>query len=540
MIGFEIDLNALDALSPDKRRAALRALRDIDEAQKSNPLWSFDPLNPANRGVPHVKQHAWLGAHTVNGRNVKRRVFVGGNRAGKTTSGVAADIIDLCDAEAIPPHLRRYKRWHGPVHMFFVGVNSRAIDTIAIPAFQKWVPKAQLVGGRWDRAYNKELKRLTFKNGSWLQFMTHEMEVAAFQGAALHRVHFDEEPLFDHGKRVWDECMARLIDHGGDVLVTMTPTNGMTWLFDEVYAPWEEVAQGDEAAFVEMGEQGVTYLCVVDMDDNPTLNEEGKAEALAGYDEANRAARKSGRFVSFEGKIFDTFSRARHVVPAQVALDHAKGALVQRVIGGLDPGFRHMAGAVWVALDHEGVWVFAEEALKETVVSAVAGRIHIRSQELEVKPEAWVADPAIERRDHQTGLSDRAAYAKAGIRTALGVNDVRPGINRIRLLLEAREGDEKLPLLHVSADCEELIRQFGRYRWKMQKRAENAAPEAPVKRDDHLLDALRYAVMALPDPARAAVQDKRTHHQRIIEEDVQRIRSNAGRVPTELGDGFFR
>ena len=37
-----------------------------------------------------------------------------------------------------------------------------------------------------------------------------------------------------------------------------------------------------------------------------------------------------------------------------------------------------------------------------------------------------------------------------------------------------------------------------RYRWKQPPRTGEDGPQKPVKKDDHLLDALRYAVMSRP------------------------------------------
>ena len=530
---FDIDYEALERLPPDQRRTALARLRDLGMIQRSNPLWGFDPLNPGGKGVPHLKQHRWMKAHTVDGRGVKRRVMWGGNRSGKTTGGVVADIIDLCDASAIPPHLLPYKRWHHPMKMFFVANKARNVDTIAIPKFQEWFPKDQLVGGRWNTAYNKELMRLTLKNGSWLQFMTQAMDVDAFQGADLHRVHFDEEPLFDHGRAIWAQCLSRTIDHNGDILITMTPEEGMTWMYDEIYEPWEALNGGADEGFVDLGDAGMMFGSVVDMDDNPTLDEEGKAAALAGFTAEEREAKKSGRFVSFSGKIYDRFDKSKHVVPDHIALQHAQAAGLR--VTGLDPGFRHQAGLIWVAQDKDGVWVYAEEALKETVISGVAATFHRRNGAIGFEPLYVPADPAILKRDAQTGKSDQQAYAEAGLRTVIATNDVRPGINRIKLLLEADR-------LFVAASCEELIKQFGRYRWKKAKQSENAAPEAPVKRDDHLLDALRYAIMAMPQFEAPPARDTRPRDQQIIEEDIKRALSGASSksVQTDLGPGFFQ
>jgi hypothetical protein len=64
------------------------------------------------------------------------------------------------------------------------------------------------------------------------------------------------------------------------------------------------------------------------------------------------------------------------------------------------------------------------------------------------------------------------------------------------------------PRLHVMANCTQLIDEFRRYHWTKQGRSEHEAKEAVVKKDDHLLDALRYMVMSRPRRPNAVVEPR--------------------------------
>ena len=79
----------------------------------------------------------------------------------------------------------------------------------------------------------------------------------------------------------------------------------------------------------------------------------------------------------------------------------------------------------------------------------------------------------------------------AGVITILGQNSVTAGINRVKERLQANK-------LLVTANCTETIAQFRKYRWATPIRSENDPKEQPVKKDDHLLDALRYIVASKP------------------------------------------
>jgi hypothetical protein len=48
--------------------------------------------------------------------------------------------------------------------------------------------------GSFERAFDKRARKLQFADGSWWDFLTHDMDLDAFAGADLDRAHFDEEP----------------------------------------------------------------------------------------------------------------------------------------------------------------------------------------------------------------------------------------------------------------------------------------------------------------------------------------------------------
>jgi hypothetical protein len=217
------------------------------------------------------------------------------------------------------------------------------------------------------------------------------------------------------------------------------------------------------------------------------LDERTKVRVLAEYSPEERLARKSGLFVHFAGLVFSEFDPETHVVPSVRALP--EGA---EVFGGIDPGIRHMAAVVFAYLDaDDNLVVFDELALQGHTISEVCKEIELKKLRWGCEPRWWVIDPASRNKNNQTGRSDQMTFADHGIFTSPGQNAVRPGINKVKERLRAGK-------LFVSSDCPELISEFKKYRWASPKRSENDAREAPVKRDDHLLDALRYVVMSRP------------------------------------------
>ena len=354
------------------------------------------------------------------------------------------------------------------------------MEGVVLQKIREWCPKSQLRGGSFDRAYDKILRTVKFKNGSWMQFFSNDQDRDKFGGAALHRVVYDEEPRAD----IRQECIFRLIDYGGDEVFAMTPFSGMSWLYDEIYEPWKK---GD------IPEESVV---IVDMDENPHLSSQEIARATSGLTSQELQARKSGRFVSFEGLIYPEWDQDRHVIPVTEDLPADQdGIVVVECFAGVDPGIRVMCAVVFAYLtDDNTMVVYDELALQGKTIREVCAHIQLKNARWKQTPRWYVIDPAARNKNHQTGRSDQQEFWDNGIATLPGQNGVTAGINRVKERLQADK-------LLVMAHCRETIREFSRYRWAPNGRSGSNDPrEAPVKKDDHVLDALRYVCMSRPLP----------------------------------------
>ena len=125
---------------------------------------------------------------------------------------------------------------------------------------------------------------------------------------------------------------------------------------------------------------------------------------------------------------------------------------------------------------------------------------------------------AARNRETHTGRSTQAEFSEHGIYTILGQNAHEAGINRVKERLQTNR-------LKVSAACDELIREFKRYRWKSPPRTGEGDPrEVPVAKDDHLLDALRYVCMSRPvAPPRPPGAASVTLQDRLLRAQLDRL-----------------
>jgi phage terminase large subunit-like protein len=361
------------------------------------------------------------------------------------------------------------------------------VQKIIIPQFKQWVPPSDLKGGSWETAYNKELRTLTFENDSIIEFMSYDQDLDKFAGTSRHFVHFDEEPP----ESIYTENVARLVDTGGSLWITMTPVDGMTWVFDSVYEPGKS------------GEDKLIDVIEVDMTENPHLNAESVQEFLGSLSDDERKARGRGEFVQMGGLIYKKFDPkpgGLHVLNDAGTFTTPPADWVWVV--SLDHGFNNPTAILWHGISPDGrLLTFYEEYGSGRVIEDWARTIHSVNKQFGRAPDYYIADPSIKNSDPITGTSIYQEYVKYGIPFMLANNDVKAGLIRVARYMEPR-GDG-IPLWRVSANCRNLIRELTRYRWKTYASKKLASTnnlyDEPHKKDDHASDSLRYFIMSRPE-----------------------------------------
>jgi phage terminase large subunit len=243
------------------------------------------------------------------------------------------------------------------------------------------------------------------------------------------------------------------------------------------------------------------------IEDNPHVSDAGRKRFLKRFekDPLKLAARKEGRWVHFAGLIYPEFSQKRHIVPVQaIPRKHKKAAPIVPIYASIDPGINedHQAALVFFWLDQRDVLeVFWTWKSPDKNVAGVAKVFHAACEDLAFRPRWQTIDPAAQNRNHNTGRNLQFEYARHGIATIPGQNSRTAGFNAIKERLESDR-------LVIQAGCDDLINEFEEYRWKSPRgRGEDAPKAEPIKRNDDLLDALRYGVMALPQKAKPGEAD---------------------------------
>lgn len=339
-------------------------------------------------------------------------------------------------------------------------------------------------GGSWFSAYEASTRTLYLENGSFVELMSYDQDLDKFAGTSRDFIHFDEEPP----ESIYTENMARLIDRKGRCWITMTPVEGMTWIFDTIY----------EKGTI-LGNKNIKVI-EVDMAENPHLDPEEIELFLDGLDEDDRKARGHGKFVQMGGLVYKNFNTEIHVIDA-IDPERFKPQTFRQYMS-LDHGFNNPTSVHWHAVDRDNVVItFDEHYERQKIVDYHASVIHERNKAHKRIPDVNVCDPALAQRQGVTGTSIQTEYAIRNIGFVLGNNDVTTGIAKVQQYLDV--GPDGKPNWYITRNCVNLIRELQRLRWKTWSSKKQASQNNPYdaihKKDDHACDECRYFFSFMPE-----------------------------------------
>jgi phage terminase large subunit-like protein len=409
-----------------------------------------------NKYVPHAKQ---LKFH----KSIKQgRLYVGGNRSGKTVGGIVEDIWWLTGkhpyVDTPPP----------PVYGRIVTVDyENGWELIIKPTLLTWLPRSELINGSWEDSWSEKYKVLTLANGSKLDIMSYNQATEKQAGTSRDFVHFDEEPpsvLFKENKM-------RLLDREGRWWITMTPVEGMSWTYDSIYEPG-------------INNDPLIDVIEVNTEENPYISDLAIDAYLAGMDEQETKARREGKFVGIGGLILKSFDPGFHVIPEIVP-----DARWEWVCS-LDHGYNNPTAWLYHAIAPDGsIITFHEHYKREWTIKQHADEIHSINNRLRKYPNRYVGDPAIKQRLPNSGKSVHREYLELGIPIQTSNNDVKIGIDQLNYRLKAGKW-------FITENCRNLVWEVKRYRWKTRPtkklQEKHGNYDEPLKKDDHAVDSARY------------------------------------------------
>ncbi|MEU1674082.1 PBSX family phage terminase large subunit [Streptomyces roseifaciens] len=258
------------------------------------------------------------------------------------------------------------------------------------------------------------------------------------------------------------QLLARLSVPGAKVLATTNPDSPRHWA---------KVGYLDRADELDLRQWHFKLA------DNPSLSSAYVRSLAAEYVGLWKLRMIGGAWVVAEGAIYDMWDEQRHVVDVLPPM--------RRTWLGIDYGTTNATAAVLLGLGSDdrlyavAEWRYDSRTTRRQLTDAqYSARIRAWLDELDVVPEWTFVDPSAASFSTQLWTDQHPGVTRAR-------NDVLDGIRSTSTALDSG-------LLYVHRSCEGLLAELPGYAWDPAASAKGE--DRPIKRDDHSVDALRYAV----------------------------------------------
>ena len=317
---------------------------------------------------------------------------------------------------------------------------------------------------------------------SWVQVKSTQVEDSLL-GEELDAVVMSECSRVP--ERIWREyVLQRLTTRKGIGIFPSTP-RGENW-----YADMVRLGEDPD----EVAKKRVESYCVTSLD-NPIYSDSEAAFAKRHLTPEEYDEQVLGLPTSQSGKIYPSFMSEVHVKDFKAEKWPPESSTTYL---GWDFGYTNPSAVLKVSQDSDGVFYVSQEiyARRQTledmvrkvaemmdwpVTTAENGMLEAVEEDDSCEMVFCDWEPRTIREINEYGITARRVKSK----------DVHDGIRSVRRAMALRENGK--PGLYVDKGCRNLVKELIRYRFAEDRsRTERGLPEAPVKKDDHAVDALRY------------------------------------------------
>ena len=322
------------------------------------------------------------------------------------------------------------------------------------------------------------------KRGAFLDLMSYEQDVDKFASATLGVILFDEP---DKTPERFIESTARF-RRGGKIGITACPLNAAAWVHDMVIGNtnWRvgTVYARIWANSIERGIRGI-------------LKEEDISNMIAGWSEDEYAARALGQFMHLSGVVYKMFNRRVHVVKPQEIPRHGT------IFCAMDPHDARPPFIGWFLMAEDGrIYQIAEFPSVEVSRKDQAAnprspdgkrRLYYTDMQHDSRTiDDYVAviknveagfgrpvyrrvmDPRFGNKTYpNSGAKVWQEYVNRGVQFDLAGVDptLARGHSKVKAMLQYNLDDTSKPFVYprlfISENCQNTIRAFERYRFKV-------------------------------------------------------------------------
>lgn len=423
------------------------------------------------------------------GLDAKERAFFAGNRCGKSYCVSAEGSMHLTgvypensfDSEGNP------WSWNGfiydrPINMWVAGETSSETSQ-SLKSYYVGDEDAGIKGFIHSSLIldYKPLKNLYYirhSSGgvSRLRFKSYEQKAKKWQAETLDLIHLDEEPPSDIYSEAFTRTISTSADHHGMVMCSLTPLQGVTHFMLSYMERDILDDQGKKTAAKQVapGESLNSRVYIfASHEESPHITPEESERILSRYSPHEREARTKGIPSMGSGLIYPFMDSDLLVSPFSIP-DYWPRCF------GMDFGW-HNTAAVFLTRDPDNgvTYLYGEYLAGQLTPQSHA--VHLLKMGADWMPGAY--DGAGESATQDDGGNLVNLYGNAGIRNWVPADkrSVGLGLNTVYQLMETGQ-------LKIFSTCVKTMTELRMY---------TRDKEGKVKKgNDHLMDAMRYAVVS--------------------------------------------
>lgn len=390
------------------------------------------------------------------------RWFFGGNQSGKTHT----NMVDLAMA-ALDIHPYRSILNHEAVYWACTESWEQVRDILWDENLKKCIPVHRIINVQYGQ--DKVPKKIFLDNGNRIEFKAFNQGRGLFQGRAIDGCYCDEQCRHDF-QGIFNEIQARLLARSGFTAWSMTPILPQLFLEERV----EDLPDTDDTFHADLNDNRVSR--------GGYISDERVDQQIAEWPDEVQATRIKGRFASYYGAVYKTYSRNIHVIePRRIP----KSWMRYR---GFDFGFTNPFVCLWAAQDKDSNWYIYREYYKpQTGIQE-----HITTVEQMSRKEIYVASFA-----DPENAENRSEMRKRGMITKTARKDVAKGIEVVQMKLKVKPNGK--PSLYIFRTCRNTCREFALYGYPKGTNTKNPA-DIPLAVNDHTVDTVRYILYSVEKP----------------------------------------
>lgn len=449
-----------EKLSNSEKRRVISTLQQIHEVNSGRDILNYFPATGNLSRDKYPKHMEFFRA----GSKYKEILFMAANRTGKS---FAAGYLCALHLMGYYPDWWEGFKFKKPVKMWASSKTSMMTrDFVQRYLTGEWgkfgtgfIPRDCIIDFTPKRGIPEAVDTLRVKSRygeSEVVFKSYDQGWDSYQGASRDLIWNDEEcPMLVH-----NECLTRLMTTEGHYILTFTPLSGLT----EVVRSY----LGDSLKITNDSPHSYVVNCT--WDDVPHLSAEEKARQIARTPPHILDAKSKGIPVVGSGAIYP-------VPESDIVVDPFKIPAWWPKCFAMDVGWNRTA-ALWGALDRESdtLYLYSEYYRGQAEPSVHADAIKARG--------SWipgVIDPASRGRNQKDGSQLYNMYQDLGLDISKSKNAVEAGIYEVWQRLSTGR-------IKVFANLKSVLTEF-----RMYQRDENGKI---LKKDDHLMDCLRYLILS--------------------------------------------